>query len=147
MYHQRLHEANPKEWRFQLQGSRELCDVTKTEDGKVTLHFIALNSSDKHEMIEPGFDLVLLGTGYTRNSHVAILEPIQHLLKESFNTVERDYRLKFKHGAIHQDCGIWLQGCCEASHGVSPSSTPSTIPTPFITWPGSMLIRTLFTPA
>lgn len=114
-------------WRFQIQASRELCGVTETENGKMALHFSATNSSDKREIVESGFDLVFVGTGYTRNSHVAILQPIQHLLQDSFSSVERDYKLKFKEGVIEADCGIWLQGCCEASHGVSSSSNTSLV--------------------
>ena len=140
MYHQRLREPDIKKWPFQIQGSRELCDAKETDDGKVALRFIAPNSSDMRDIEESGFDLVLVCTGYTRDAHIGILEPIQHLLKDSFNSVERDYRLKFKQGVVDAGCGIWLQGCCEASHGVSHSSHAKS---PLATRPGNMLIHSL----
>jgi L-ornithine N5-monooxygenase len=33
--------------------------------------------------------------------------------------VSRDYRVKFAEGSVGPGSGIWLQGCCEATHGVS----------------------------
>ena len=124
MYHQRLHDPDKEKWSFQIQGSRELCNAAQTVDGKVSLSFVAPKSSDKREIIESGFDLVLVGTGYTRDAHVRILEPVRHLLEDSFSSVDREYRLKLKQGAVDSDCGIWLQGCCEASHGVSRFLSP-----------------------
>jgi L-ornithine N5-oxygenase len=35
--------------------------------------------------------------------------------------VGRDYGVKFSQGAVAPGSGIWLQGCCEATHGVSGS--------------------------
>ena len=32
--------------------------------------------------------------------------------------VSRDYRVQYRAGAVESSCGIWLQGCCEESHGV-----------------------------
>ena len=120
MYHQRLRERDSNQWAFQIQGSRELCDATHTKDGKVTLRFTVPKSSNKTEIVDSGFDLVLVATGYTRNEHARLLAPVGQLIEGSFNSVERGYRLKLKQGAVDSDCGIWLQGCCEASHGVSP---------------------------
>jgi len=125
MYHQLLRDPDREKWPYQIQGSRELCGATQTKDGKVTLRFVAPKSSDTSEIVESGFDLVLVGTGYTRNVHARILKPVRHLIEDSFNSVHRDYRLKFKEGAVDSNCGIWLQGCCEASHGVSHSFLPS----------------------
>ena len=41
--------------------------------------------------------------------------------------VSRDYRVQFAPGAVAPGSGVWLQGCCEATHGVSE--------------PGSALLR------
>ena len=124
MYHQRLREANKYQWPFQIQGSRELCDATQTEDEKVTLRFAAPKSGNSSQIVESGFDLVLVGTGYARNAHTRLLEPVQNLIEDFFSSVERDYRLKLKEDVVDSDCGIWLQGCCEASHGVSHLRNP-----------------------
>ena len=66
-------------------------------------------------------DLVIVGTGYTRDAHEDLLKPIAHLAACGLSDVERNYRLKMRPGAVDKDCGIWLQGCCEASHGLSDS--------------------------
>ncbi len=34
-------------------------------------------------------------------------------------SVARDYQVQFAPGAVVAGSGIWLQGCCEATHGVS----------------------------
>ncbi len=33
--------------------------------------------------------------------------------------VARDYQVQFSPGTVAPGCGIWLQGCCEGTHGVS----------------------------
>lgn len=48
--------------------------------------------------------------------------------------VGRDYGVRFSPGAVSSGSGVWLQGCCEGTHGVSfvPLCTPfnSQIPEP-----------------
>ena len=120
MYQQRLRDPGKDQWQFQIQVSRELCAAAYTSDGKVTLRFDATKSrSSSSKIVESGFDLVVLGSGYVRNEHVQLLKPFQHLMEEGFSSVERNYRLKLNPKVVATDCGIWLQGCCEASHGVS----------------------------
>ena len=59
------------------------------------------------------FDAVVLATGYRRDGYKRLLESLQEHLREG---VERDYRLCSQ---PHLSAGIYLQGCCEASHGLS----------------------------
>ncbi len=33
--------------------------------------------------------------------------------------INRDYSVKFEPGSVHEDAGIWLQGCNESTHGLS----------------------------
>ena len=42
---------------------------------------------------------------------------------EGMSDVDREYRLRFREGVCDEDegCGIWLQGLCEGSHGLSDS--------------------------
>ena len=70
-------------------------------------------------MTDSAFDLVLAGTGYERNAHEVILEPARDVLQDGRFAVERNYRLRFRKDAVADDCGLWLQGCCQSSHGVS----------------------------
>lgn len=89
-------------------------------------------------------DLVVAATGYRRTAHVDMLKDAWKLLPEvqdgvvrarqaaadqwSVETesgsrrvmeVGRDYRVKFSKGTVAPGSGIWLQGCCEGTHGVS----------------------------
>lgn len=64
------------------------------------------------------FDALVLATGYRRDTHVDLLEGLAPHLGDALaqGNVERDYRLatpeRFKPR-------IYLQGCCEDSHGLS----------------------------
>ncbi|MBD9416219.1 lysine N(6)-hydroxylase/L-ornithine N(5)-oxygenase family protein [Pseudomonas sp. PDM16] len=59
------------------------------------------------------FDAVVLATGYRRDGYKRLLEGLQQHLGDG---VERDYRLCCE---PQMSAGIYLQGCCEASHGLS----------------------------
>lgn len=99
-------------------------------------------------------DLVVAATGYRRTAHVDILKDAWTLLPEvqdgaatpeagqrsdqwSVQTksgerrvmeVSRDYKVKFAKGAVAPGSGVWLQGCCEGTHGVSlPPSLSSSL--------------------
>ncbi|KAI5459367.1 L-lysine 6-monooxygenase (NADPH-requiring)-domain-containing protein [Mariannaea sp. PMI_226] len=89
-------------------------------------------------------DLVVAATGYKRTAHVDMLKDTWNLLPKTISTrkgnsyskpvngwnvdteqgerklaVGRDYKIKFNPGTIADDAGIWLQGCCEGTHGLS----------------------------
>ncbi len=97
-------------------------------------------------------DLVICATGYKRTAHIDMLKGTWHLLPEvsasetglvrkdrwlvdapaktqepSTRVIEvgRDYGVRFPSGAVAPGSGIWLQGCCEATHGVSRFSPPA----------------------
>lgn len=59
------------------------------------------------------FDAVVLATGYRRDGYKRLLGGLEEHLGEG---VERDYRLCCQ---PQMSAGIYLQGCCEASHGLS----------------------------
>jgi len=96
-------------------------------------------------------DLVICATGYKRTAHLDMLKDTWHLLPEvaggdsglprkdrwlvdapgktqetSTRVMEvgRDYGVRFPSGTVAPGSGIWLQGCCEATHGVSCSLLP-----------------------
>ncbi|KAK1993663.1 L-ornithine 5-monooxygenase [Colletotrichum falcatum] len=91
-------------------------------------------------------DLVVAATGYQRNAHVDMLRGTWGLLPEVPPSaaaadhdlvdgwevcgpdaasasrrleVGRDYRVRYAPGAVAPDAGVYLQGCCEATHGLS----------------------------
>jgi L-ornithine N5-oxygenase len=80
------------------------------------------NATEKHEVLD--FDAVFVATGYHRDLHETLLRDARNLmpggdLKDAKWTVGRDYRVNFADKKVSQDAGVWLQGCCETTHGVS----------------------------
>ena len=118
MYHQRLKEPNEQNWDHQIVTLRHVIGAELT-NGKVSLQLKNLRTGES-ECTASSFDLVIVATGYLRNAHVKMLESAKDLFADSPSSVERDYRIKFKDGAVADNSGIWLQGCCEESHSVSP---------------------------
>ena len=117
MYYQRLRESDEEKWRYKIIPRRLVHGFEKEEDEKLRLQMQNTIDGKISSTVEC-FDLVIVATGYTRNFHEALLEPTRQLLETGNFDVGRDYRVKYQKHAVSQDCGIWLQGCCEDSHGV-----------------------------
>ena len=118
MYHQRLHEPDQSKWQYKIVAWREVIGFEEHSNDRLRLK-MKDTSSGEISMSDSSFDLIILGTGYDRSGHETLLEPTRDLLQENRFAVERNYRVKFRKDAVASDCGIWLQGCCEDSHGVS----------------------------
>ncbi|KAI1134212.1 L-ornithine 5-monooxygenase [Hypoxylon sp. FL0543] len=96
------------------------------------------NGATEDEILD--VDLVIAATGYQRQSHLAMMEDVADLLPEANEkestkgfgqkfseakingrpvTVSRNYSVQFAPGKVSPGSGIWLQGCCEGTHGLS----------------------------
>ncbi|KAI2607877.1 L-lysine 6-monooxygenase (NADPH-requiring)-domain-containing protein [Hypoxylon sp. NC1633] len=99
------------------------------------------NDLAEEEVLE--VDLVIAATGYRRQSHLTIMEGVADLLPKASERngvsttngfrsklseanikghavrVSRDYSVQFAPGRVALGSGIWLQGCCEGTHGLS----------------------------
>ncbi|KAI0382308.1 L-ornithine 5-monooxygenase [Hypomontagnella monticulosa] len=98
------------------------------------------NGATEDEVLE--VDLVIAATGYQRRSHLSMMEDVADLLPEADVSsapvttglgsklsearihdravkVSRDYSVQFTPGKVSPGSGIWLQGCCEGTHGLS----------------------------
>ena len=69
-------------------------------------------------------DAVFVATGYHRDLHETLLKDARHLmpggdLQGTKWKVGRNYKMQFQDKIISEDAGVWLQGCCESTHGVS----------------------------
>lgn len=117
MYHQRLHEPDQSKWPYKIVSWREVIGFEDCSDRRLRLK-LKNTSNGEISMSDSSFDLAILGTGYERNGHETLLEPTRYLLQENRYAVERNYRIMFRKDAVADNCGIWLQGCCEESHGV-----------------------------
>lgn len=112
----------------------------RVHDGAADGFVDARPASGDEETLEA--DLVIAATGYKRDAHVQMLRGVWDMLPAAPPTTEpdfgkgisgwnvethqgarnmtvgRDYRIKFMPGAVADGSGIWLQGCCEGTHGV-----------------------------
>ena len=59
---------------------------------------------------------MVLATGYHRDGHRRLLSPLSPWIADG--PVERHYRLPLSRAC---DVNVFLQGCCEETHGISDS--------------------------
>ncbi|ANC03408.1 MULTISPECIES: lysine N(6)-hydroxylase/L-ornithine N(5)-oxygenase family protein [Pseudomonas] len=89
---------------------RTIETVVDTAEGiELTLRDLATDVRQTHR-----YDAVILATGYERRSHRDLLAPLQQHLKDF--EVDRDYRAL---ASPEFGASVYLQGFCEASHGLS----------------------------
>ncbi|KAF2733066.1 L-ornithine 5-monooxygenase (L-ornithine N(5)-oxygenase) [Polyplosphaeria fusca] len=82
----------------------------------------APNAQEQYE--ERDVDAVFVATGYHRDLHETLLKEARNLmpsgeLQDAKWEVQRDYRIQFADRKVSEDAGVWLQGCCESTHGLS----------------------------
>lgn len=68
-------------------------------------------------------DLVVVATGYERNIHEELMRDLETLRpdEDARWSVDRDYTVRFKEGALEEGRGIILQGCNQSTHGLPDS--------------------------
>ena len=135
-----------RKWPHRIIGASQVTSALPGDDGRLALRVdrVSLGAEEfveKAEELEA--DLVIAATGYQRRAHVEMLREAWDLLPkaeaskdvptkegiEGWNVettagqrriiVGRDYGVKFERGTITEGSGVWLQGCCEGTHGVS----------------------------
>ncbi|KAF4121398.1 L-ornithine N5-monooxygenase [Geosmithia morbida] len=148
MYHQRrVLGVDSKAWPHQILGGHQIKSIEPRADGIIDLHIgsladvLAEGASSVDEAFEA--DLVIAATGYKRTCHVDMLRDTWSLLPKKGSrsdptyskgitgwdvptdegerkmAVDREYRVRFKPGAVAEGSGVYLQGCCEGTHGLS----------------------------
>ena len=135
MYAQRLMEPNENLWQHRILSNRIVERIV--EDGAYTGREQSLGvcigdfkKSTKQDPNDSGemlyVDAVILATGYKRDAHDDLLQPIQSLKGKTREQgiedrwcVGRDYRVQLDPTRVDSNAGIWLQGCNENTHGVS----------------------------
>lgn len=75
---------------------------------------LTLRDLDREKELIHRYDAVVLATGYERETHKPLLAPLARYLGDF--SVDRSYRIKASHDFSP---GIFLQGACEGSHGLS----------------------------
>ncbi len=96
--------------RHSVLNRRKVTRVT-TEPNGIALEVSCLDGGTP---ITRSYDAVILATGYNRQHHNELLDPMKPYFVN--DEVGRDYRIE-----LTADCKaqIFLQGCCEATHGLS----------------------------
>ncbi|KAF2761325.1 L-ornithine N5-oxygenase sida, partial [Pseudovirgaria hyperparasitica] len=129
IYTQRIRYKSEAAWPHHILPHRHILKITDSPEipGGVRLH-IHNTSGDFYVEGENGdevidVDAVFVATGYRRNAHEDMLEGAEGLRPNGAHKWEvgRDYRVLFKEGTVVEDAGVWLQGCCESTHGLSDS--------------------------
>ena len=118
MYHQRLHESDESKWQYRILPLKEVVGYETRVDGKTYLKLRNTLNGDI-ALSDAAFDLIIVATGYVRNAHESMLRSTKDLLKTGKYDIGRDYKIKYRRDAVADNSGIWLQGCCQDSHGVS----------------------------
>jgi L-ornithine N5-oxygenase len=118
MYMQRILSPNEENWQHRILHSCNIVEVDSGDQNKLSLR-IDQNAESKWHT----FDAVIMATGYSRDSYAQFLAPVRHLMPGGDVPgktweVKRDYRVVFAAGAVDEDAGVYLQGCCEQTHGV-----------------------------
>jgi len=136
IYSQRIQYGNSSEaeqkWPHRILPYRGIDDVKESPviPGGIRLHLRDAsskylsglpNQSDKEEIFDA--DVVFVATGYKRDLQDTLLADARTLKAggekaDSKWTVSRDYRVQFDQEKVSEGAGVWLQGCCEATHGV-----------------------------
>ncbi|MDD1966837.1 lysine N(6)-hydroxylase/L-ornithine N(5)-oxygenase family protein [Pseudomonas sp. NPDC090203] len=106
LYHQKVRG----EQRHRLLTNREVAHAEVSAAGIE----LFLRDAPHDQMHSESFDIVVLATGYRRDYHLELLAGVQDHIQGA--GVDRNYRLPLTAGS---DAGIFLQGCCEDSHGLS----------------------------
>jgi L-ornithine N5-oxygenase len=143
LYMQRIRYGNSPEeeahWPHRIMPHRRVIDVEDSPVRKDGIRLHVRDSSPLYLSEEAGateqqemfdVDAVFVATGYFRDLHETLLKDARHLmpggdLLDAKWTVQRDYRINFENKRVSDEAGVWLQGCCETTHGVSFSQNVS----------------------
>lgn len=123
MYHQRLHEPDESKWPFKIVPRRVVVGHVKESseagDDESRVRLKVRNTLSGAVEETSAFDLVIAATGYVRDAHVEMLKSSKDMLETGKFDIGRDYKIRYREGAVEEGSGVWLQGCCQDSHGVS----------------------------
>ncbi|KAF1921203.1 L-ornithine 5-monooxygenase (L-ornithine N(5)-oxygenase) [Ampelomyces quisqualis] len=137
LYMQRIRHGNsPAEeahWPHRIMPYRRVVEVEASPVVKEGIRLHMQDSSPLYLSDTPGaseqrevldVDAVFVATGYFRDLHETLLKDARHVMAggDSMDakwSVGRDYRIRFEDGRVSEDAGVWLQGCCEKTHGLS----------------------------
>ncbi|KAF8444237.1 L-ornithine N5-oxygenase sida [Terfezia claveryi] len=122
LYSQRLRDPNEKNWAHNIVPLTDVASVQpNASNGKLRVCMKNIRSGMESK---EDFDAIIVATGYIRDIYQTILASTRDLLKKDATgcecwSVGRDYKLQYDTDKVADNAGIWLQGCCEVTHGLS----------------------------
>jgi L-ornithine N5-oxygenase len=137
LYTQRIRYGNTPEaeeqWPHRVMAYRYVTDVQASPKIKDGLRLqvrdqspLYLSDTPQAQVLTETLDVdaIFVATGYFRDLHETLLKDARHLMPNGDLTdarweVQRDYKINFANKKVSDDAGVWLQGCCETTHGVS----------------------------
>lgn len=148
MYDQRRElGADEATWPHRIMGGHQIRAIEPRDDGSLDVKIQKLEDILAEGVVAEDdvfqADLIVAATGYKRTAHVDMLRDAWGLLPKASSSggveygkgiagwsvkteegerklaVGRDYQVRFAPGAVADGSGVWLQGCCEGTHGVS----------------------------
>lgn len=126
LYHQRLEDEDEEHWPHRILPQTSVVDAQATHDGVALMTRCVENKREERMEV----DAVIVAAGYGRDMHEWMLQSARGLMPGGDAdgqrwTVGRDYGVIFEKNSLEKDCGVWLSGCNESTHGVS-SSVPTS---------------------
>ncbi|SPJ78447.1 related to L-ornithine N5-hydroxylase [Fusarium torulosum] len=145
MYDQKREISDDEtQWPHRILNGREIASVD-TKGDALEIKVQRVNDGPLDGFVDQetfDVDLIIAATGYKRSAHVDMLKDAWTMLPKTVSgrtespkgvngwnvetqdgerklAVGRDYRVKFSPGSVAEDSGVWLQGCCEGTHGLS----------------------------
>lgn len=122
LYLQSIRHPDQREWQHQILPLRDITGFS--ENGKrLTLKLTNLDPLSGNSTESMSFDALILATGYRRDAHNELLKNCQSINGSPSGVWEpgRDYSLRLDDLQVEDGAGLWLQGCNEATHGLSDS--------------------------
>lgn len=124
LYMQCLHSSDEASWRCKIIPQRTVVSASQGANSSVLLKLGVVGDGEQSADQELEVDYVFAATGYRRNAHEEMLSEARELLPEQSRMadhfpVARDYRVCYDAEKVDGKAGVWLQGCNEATHGVS----------------------------
>lgn len=123
-YHQERLQPDASNWKGRVVPNRTVTAVEPKKDGSGVMLTLAptsdLEFGRQAQTEEMEATMVFYATGYVRDAHKYLLNESRSLLPDPENfEVDRNYGVRFSKGKVDKSAGVWLQGCCEMTHGVS----------------------------
>ncbi|KKY29232.1 putative l-ornithine n5-oxygenase [Phaeomoniella chlamydospora] len=125
LYQQRIMSDNEDDWQHRILPCRITSQMDiLSEKGPLRLKLQDSETAVSREELE--VDAVFVATGYLRNGHEEMMEPLKDLISSPVQSdttwhVRRDYSVALDESKVDEHAGIWLQGCNQETHGLADS--------------------------